>query len=307
MIVTVTLNPALDRTVYVPDFRAGEVNRALSSQIDAGGKGINVSKALKELGGESVACGLIGGQYGRTIKQYLKSVGIIYDFVDVVGETRVNIKIVDKHGVHTDINEPGFEVTESDLERLKENISHYAKSGNIIVISGSLPPNFSVESYGELCKIAAGASHFIVDAAGEALRESLKYCPDYIKPNVAELEKTLGRKITTDKEIVEGARDLMAMGAKNVAVSNGAKGCIFVNPERALRVKAPEVQVKGPVGAGDVMVAGIAHSIECDNDFESLARFAVAAGTASVTIEGTKMASRRTVLSIFSQTTAEYI
>ncbi len=301
MIVTVTLNPALDRTVFVPNFRAGEVNRSVSTVVDAGGKGINVAKALKELGSDSLACGLIAGQYGRQIKQYLTSVGVKYDFLDVAGETRVNIKIVDENGNHTDINERGFEVTHGDVERLKEYIGRYAKKGNILVISGSTPPNLSLEAYGELCKIASKASHLIVDAEGAHLLESLKACPDYIKPNKAELAKTLERPIITSEDVVSGARELIAKGAKNVAVSMGSEGAIFVNENTALIAKTPAVPVKGPVGAGDVMVAGIAHALECGNNFEDLARFAVSAGAASVTAEGTKMASRRTVLKLFAE------
>jgi len=307
MIVTVTLNPALDRTVFVPNFRAGEVNRAVSTVVDAGGKGINVAKALHELGSDSLACGLVAGQYGRQIKQYLTSVGVKYDFLDVAGETRVNIKIVDENGNHTDINERGFEVTAGDVDRLKEHLGRYAKKGNIIVISGSTPPNLTVEDYGALCQVASKASHLIVDAEGPLLLEGIKSNPDYIKPNKAELANTLGRPIETTEDVIAGARELIALGAKNVAVSMGSEGAIFVNADTAIRAKTPSVTVKGPVGAGDVMVAGIAHSLECENNFEDLAKFAVSAGTASVTAEGTKMASRRTVLKIFAEAETEIL
>ena len=305
MIVTVTLNPALDRTVFVPNFRAGEVNRAVSTVVDAGGKGINVAKALHELGSDSLACGLVAGQYGRQIKQYLTSVGVKYDFLDVAGETRVNIKIVDENGNHTDINERGFEVTHGEVERLKEYLARYAKKDNIIVISGSTPPNLTLEAYGELCQIASKAGHFIVDAEGDHLLEGIKAKPDYIKPNKAELAKTLGRPIVTTEDVITGARELIEKGAKNVAVSMGSEGAIFVSETRAIRAKTPAVPVKGPVGAGDVMVAGIAQSLECGNNMEDLAKFAVSAGAASVTAEGTKMASRRTVLKLFAETTIE--
>ena len=107
MIITVTLNPAVDRTMHVPKFCAGRVNRATSSRVDAGGKGINVSKALKELGCDSIACGLIAGRYGRMIKEQITAAGIKYDFVEVPGETRLNVKIISDDGTHTDINEPG--------------------------------------------------------------------------------------------------------------------------------------------------------------------------------------------------------
>jgi len=307
MIVTVTLNPAMDRTITIPNFTPGAVNRSTSTRLDAGGKGINVSKALKEMGTDSIATGFIAGANGRFIKDNLSGLGINYNFVEVAGETRVNIKIISEDGSHTDINEPGFNVTESDFERLIERIKPYCRHGNTIVISGSAPGNLPVESYVKLC--SAITSHegvkLIVDADGQYLNAALQAKPDFIKPNTAELARTLGREINTMEEIHAGALELISRGAKNVAVSMGAKGAVFVNAQQALHVSTPKVPVLGPVGAGDVMVAGIAHSLQNGNNFENLARFAVAAGAASVTIEGTRMASRRMVLSLFGETTVE--
>jgi len=306
LIITVTLNPALDRTVYVQSFRAGTINRAVDSRMDAGGKGINVSKALKELGTESIACGLIAGHTGRQIKELLTSVGLKYDFVEVQGETRVNIKIIDESSTHTELNEPGFEITRASFDQLCRAVENYATHENIIVISGSVPPNLSVADYGHLCA-EVGNSHagLIIDATGPYLLESLKYHPDFIKPNRDELRETLGVPVETREDVVNAARTLQGMGAKNVAVSMGGEGAIFVGSGETLLIRAPRVPVRGPVGAGDTLVAGIAHGMENRMDFESLTRFAVAAATASVTIEGTRMASRRTVLKIFDETISE--
>ena len=308
MIVTVTLNPAIDRTLVVPKFKAGTVNRAVSTRIDSGGKGINVSKALKELGTESLACGLIAGQNGRYIKEQLSALGINYDFVEVPGQTRINIKIIDENGMHTDINEPGFDVTESVFARLTDRVSNYAKHGNIIIISGSVPPNLPLGSYSELCCRACKKDvRLVLDADGEHLRAGLSAKPYFIKPNLAELTAALGYKVETFEEIKQGAYTLIGEGAQNVAISLGAEGAMFINEKQTLFVRAPKVPVLGPVGAGDVMVAGIAHSMENSNNLETLARFAVAASAASVTIEGTRMASRRTVLKLFEEITVERI
>ncbi len=309
MIVTVTLNPAIDRTISVPTFKYGAVNRAVSTRIDAGGKGINVSKALKELGTKSVATGLIAGKNGRFIKDSLSGLCISTDFVDVVGDTRVNIKIVSDGGVHTDINESGFDVLPHDFDRLIKRVRSYCRHGNIIVISGSAPANLSLDSYEKLCKTVLDHEgvKLIVDADGTHLRTALSARPDFIKPNVAELSGVLGREVKTLEEIRDGARELIAEGAKNVAVSMGGDGALFVNARQALYVQTPQIEVRGPVGAGDVMVAGIAQSLESGNDFESLARYSVAAAAASVTVEGTRMAPRHTVVSLFSQTTVEKI
>ena len=307
MIVTVTLNPALDRTITVPQFKPGAVNRSTSSRLDSGGKGINVSKALAEMGCDSIATGFIAGSNGRSIKERLTGQGINSNFVEVAGETRVNIKIVSEDGTHTDINEPGFDVTETDVQRLIDRVKTYCRHGNIIVISGSAPGNFSIDDYIRLCSAVTAHEgvRLIADADGAYLRAALSARPDFIKPNVKELSNTLGYEIETLDEICAGARQLIELGAKNVAVSMGSEGAVFVSPTQALYVRTPKVEVLGPVGAGDVMVAGIAQSMENGNDFASLARYAVAAGAASVTIEGTRMASRRTVLNLFGETTVE--
>lgn len=304
MIITVTLNPAVDRTLFVPKFSAGRVNRASSSRVDAGGKGINVSKALKELGAESIACGLIAGRYGRSIKEELTAQAIDYDFVEVPGETRVNIKIISEDGSHTDINEPGFSVSEADFDRLVERVCRNARRGSIVVLSGSVPPNLPLASYETLCRRVSEKEdvRLIVDADGIHLKAALAAKPAFIKPNLAELTSVLGYEPQGPMEIVKGARRLIEEGAQNVAVSMGSEGVVMVTPHRAVQVIPPKVTAVGPVGAGDVMVAAIAQSLLDGNDLHTTARYAAAAGTASVTVEGTRMASRRTVLSIFEQT-----
>jgi len=307
MIVTVTLNPALDRTITIPHFTPGTVNRSTSTRIDAGGKGINVSKALKEMGTDSFATGFIAGANGRFIKEHLSALCINTNFVEVEGETRVNIKIVSEDGSHTDINEPGFNVTDSDFDRLIERVRQFCRHGNVIVISGSAPGNLSLESYVKLCTTVTSFEgvRLVLDADGAHLRSALAAKPDFIKPNTAELSNALGYEVSTREEIRAGALQMIEWGAKNVAVSMGSEGALFVNAHQAIHVRTPKVEVRGPVGAGDVMVAGIAQSLENGNDFESLARYAVAAGAASVTIEGTRMASRRMVLSLFGETIVE--
>ena len=144
MIVTFTMNPAIDRTLLIPDFEPGKVNHVGITITDAGGNGVNVCRALKIMGTDSMTCGFIAGKNGRFIKDYLSSLNIPYDFVDVPGETRINIKIVDRNGLHTDINESGFEINETDFNRLKERLTQYVRRDNSIVLCGSTPPNFTV-------------------------------------------------------------------------------------------------------------------------------------------------------------------
>ncbi len=261
MIVTFLLNPAIDRTLIVPNFESGRVNHVGTTIIDAGGNGVNVSRALKVMGTDSMTCGFIAGKNGRFIKDYLSSLAIPFDFVDVPGETRVNIKIVDHNGVHTDINESGFEITDSDFNRLSERMAQYVRRDNSIVLCGSTPPNFTVERYGQICQaISARGCELFLDTSGKLLLEGLKSKPVYVKPNVQELEATLDTKVTSHEDICRGARELIGLGAQNVVVSMGAEGAIFMSGNKTLFVKAPKVQVRGPVGAGDVMMAGIVHA-----------------------------------------------
>ena len=262
MVVTFTLNPAVDRTLFVSKLKPNGVNRVLSAHFDAGGHGINVCRGLKVMGTESVACGFIGGQNGRMIKDFLSAASIPYDFIEIPGETRVNIKIVEEDGSHTDFNDVGFTISDSDYERLRDRMGPYIGHDNIIALCGAPTPGFTVERYGE---------------------------------------------VGSFDEIVAGARMLLEKGAQNVAVGMGEKGAVFVNAENALFVEAPKVTVLGPVGAGAVLVAGICHGLENRMDFESLAKYAVAAGSASVTVKGTGMAPRREIVRLYEKVRAHRI
>ena len=305
MIVTFTMNPAIDRTLLVPDFEPGRINHVTDTISDAGGNGVNICRALKVMGTDTMTVGFIAGQNGRFIKDYLSSQNIPYDFVDVPGETRVNIKIVDRSGVHTDLNSVGFEVSDSDYNRLYERVNAYIRRDNGIVLCGSIPPGFTVERFGQLCELVNSRScELYLDTSRELLLEGLKHKPVFIKPNLTELEATLGTRFASHEDICRGARELIGLGAQNVAVSLGAEGAIFMNSEQTLFVKAPDVPVIGPVGAGDVMMAGIVHARLNRMDFENIACYAVAAGSASVTVEGTRMAQRRVVLQLYNQTRA---
>lgn len=305
MTVTFTMNPAIDRTLVIPDFEPGRINHVTDTITDAGGNGVNVCRALKVMGTDSMTVGFIAGQNGRFIKDYLSSQNIPYDFVDVPGETRVNIKIVDRNGVHTDLNSVGFEVSDSDYNRLHERVNAYIRRDNGIVLCGSIPRGFTVERYGQLCRLVSERGcELYLDTARELLLEGLKYGPVFVKPNLTELEATLNTRFTSHEDICRGARELLDLGAQNVAVSLGAEGAIFMNREQTLFVEAPKVPIVGPVGAGDVMLAGIVHARQNRMDFENMACYAVAAGSASVTVEGTRMAQRRVVLQLYNQTSA---
>ena len=195
MIITVTLNPAVDKTVTVEKLCPGELNKVCSSREDAGGKGINVSKTIQSLGGKSIATGFLGGLPGDGIARTLKELEIEADFVQIDGQTRTNLKIADADGCVTEVNEPGPVVSGTECERLEEKLRERISPGDMVILSGSLPKGISVDFYGKLTEKmkALGASVF-VDADGEAFVHAVDAKPDVMKPNLAELERYFSKE-----------------------------------------------------------------------------------------------------------------
>jgi 1-phosphofructokinase len=294
MIITVTLNPAVDKTVEINDVHINRVNRVLSVRLDAGGKGINVSKIIMSLGGESRAIGFLGGKAGVFIKEYLDNMGIANDFVVIKGETRTNLKIVDPlQHTNTDINEMGPEITSEDIQQIDNYISHTVGEKSVMVFSGSVPPNMENDIYQKWIHSAKQkGARTLLDADGDLLRLGIEAGPYLIKPNIHELERLLARKIVSIEEAVECSRILMEKhGIEIVVVSMGEKGALFLNKEVTIFAEGITVDVKSTVGAGDSMVAALAYAIDKGYVFEKAAALAAAAGTANVMTCGTEPSS----------------
>ncbi len=257
-IATVTLNPAIDQTVSIPNFRADAVNRVAWKQDDAGGKGINVASFLAEAGYKISVSGFLGKENDTLFKTLFHQKGIADHFVYLPGETRVNIKIVDDaQGQVTDINYPGQSPTRQDVDGLKHAIHALAHSCDWFVFSGSVPGGMSTDIYDELIgPLKAQGKTVVLDTSGDALRFGLPAKPDLIKPNRAELEEVLNTRLTTHAKIVAAARELIGSGIKYVVVSMGAEGALFIDRTQAFHAQPPPVAVKSTVGAGDAMVAG---------------------------------------------------
>lgn len=305
MIITITLNPAIDRTLRIDKpLQPNKLNRAIGSQVEPGGKGINVSRAIKAIGGESVAIAFSAGTNGRALKDALTSMDIHHDFVDVPGQTRVNIQIIDNCGDHTEINEPGDKISDGDYLRFLERVEGYLDPENIFVLSGSTPPGFSLKNFGKLCRVIKDAGcRLIVDAAGEWLLEALKYKPDCVKPNLFELADVVGDKPTIDPEAVAAsARKLLDMGAGIVCVSMGQEGAVYVSKDSSEALYAntnPKIQEEGAVGTGDSIVAAIANGMRQDIKLDEIAKFSVAAGRACARLPGTEMATLKKVYEVY--------
>ena len=293
MIYTVTLNPALDKTVEIPSFAADSVNRITTMRTDPGGKGINVSKVISKLGGQSIATGILGGDTGLAIQSALKTMGLKTSCRFTEGETRTNLKVIDPvNHTNTDINEPGVTVSEEILNGLLAQLTAGLEKGDIVVLSGSLPkgsPRDTYYTWTGACK-KAGAK-VILDADGELLEAGLKASPYLIKPNNHELSQLLGETLATPEELNKAARRLMEEhGIAKVVVSMGGKGALYVTQDETIYAEGLKVPVGSTVGAGDSVVAALAVAEESGMGLEETVRLSTATGGANVMCSGTQAA-----------------
>lgn len=281
MIYTITFNPALDYISQVENFEIGKINRTQTEKILPGGKGLNVSIVLKNLGIESTALGFVAGFTGEELKTDIEQRGIKTDFVKVEkGLTRINVKISSKE--ETALNGNGPEVTEENIEQLLKKIDNI-KSDDTVILAGNIPKCINNNIYEIICKkLEQNKVRFIVDATKELLMNVLKYKPFLIKPNREELEETFKEKIETKEEIVEHAKRLQEIGAQNVLISLGGEGAILVTTEnKEYFLNAPKGKVLNTVGAGDSMVAGFVAGYEKSGDYEYAFKVGIATGSAS--------------------------
>ena len=298
MIYTITLNPAVDKTLMVPGFKAGSVNRVSFSKTDAGGKGINVSQVIKGFGIDNMAMGIAGGRNGKMITDAVESMGIKTDFVTVDGETRVNTKIVDtERRTTTDVNEAGCCVSSGDLDELLQRLAGKIVQGDIVVIAGSLPQGASDDTYGVWTKKCGelGAKVFL-DTSGEGMKKALENKPYFIKPNEKELEEIVGRELPELRDICKAAKELVEKGIKKVAVSMGGDGVLLATAEKMLYAPGIEVEVNTTVGAGDAVVAAFAVAEAEGLDEWDALMLAVASGTAAVMKSGSEPADVADIL-----------
>ncbi|MFZ5965563.1 MAG: 1-phosphofructokinase [Bacillota bacterium] len=284
MITTVTLNAAVDKTIEIDNFTPGQVNRIMKTEMKAGGKGINVSKVVKSLGGDTLCTGFLGGETGAWINSRLKAMNIASDFVWTDKETRTNIKIIDTYTRQiTDINDQGEEINAVYVQQLSQKIEEAAEKSSVMVFSGSLPQNISHDIYKDFVAIAKNKGcKTIVDANGPALIEAIKGIPYMIKPNIHELEDTFHVKINNEEEIAYQCKRLLDQGIGMVVVSMGAEGVVLATETKIWKAEAIPVTVKNTVGAGDTMVAAFAYGIHCGLGIEETLRLAVAASALTV-------------------------
>lgn len=282
MILTVTLNPSIDRRYFVEDFKQDMVFRAKEVQYTPGGKGLNVSRVIRIFKEPVIATGFLGGLSGQFIEEKLEELEIESQFMDIGNNTRSCIAILSNNGSQTEVLEPGPEISKNELDSFYKTYSELMDKCKVVCASGSIPRNTPKEVYKELIKIAKDKNKkFILDTSGEALKEGIKGSPYMIKPNKEELEAIIGHPIESEEELIKGLKTLAKYDIELIVVSLGAKGSIIYYNDGIYKVIVPEIGVINPVGSGDSMVAGLAVGLVKNYDFEKMVKLASACGTAN--------------------------
>ncbi len=294
MIATLTLNPCIDKTICINNFVFGGMNRVKETRVDPAGKGVNVAMAYRNLGGDVCCTGFNYDDGGQLVTDLLDKSGIRHDFVNVKGKLRTNLKIFDvSQRIATEINEPGYPVTENDLSKLLKKITEIKRGISTLALCGSVPQGVPNSIYAQIIGMMRSLSiRCVLDAEKELLCEGSLAQPYLIKPNLHELESAVGIKLKSMSELVKAARKFIDMGVSIVAVSLGEDGALLVNETQVFRSPVVRVEVKGTAGAGDSMIAGFCLAIEKSLSADDLLRYGMAAAAASCMNEGTMLCKK---------------
>lgn len=282
-IVTITLNPALDLTTRLEAMSLGEVNLVSEANLRAAGKGINVAIVLKDLGRDVGLTGWLGADNQQSFVSLFEARALDDHFVRVAGSTRINVKISEQSGRVTDLNLPGLDVHQEAVAALEAEIERLAPRTDWFVLAGSLPKGVEPDYCARLIKLLkAKGKQVIFDCSGAALSEGIKAAPTLVKPNLEELSQWAGRPIETLAEQADCARALQGSGIPHVVISNGADGLVWFGPDAVWQAIPPRMNVVSTVGAGDSLVAGLAHGLSLGWTPEQTLRLATAVSALAV-------------------------
>lgn len=302
MIYTITLNTALDRTIWVGSICADDCNRIEREESYAGGKGVDVSKVLTTFGIANKALGFVGAFAGEELEGRLINEGIACDFVRISGSTRTNIIINDMStGRQSIYNARGPDIAPYELMQMIHKVEKL-ENPEMVVISGSLPPGVNPEIYRKIIEIVKGnGARVILDTDGQGLQTGIRGFPDIIKPNLHELGRLVSGEINTTEEIISAADSLRKQGVKTVLISMGVKGMLLVSDEGRYRATPPEVEARNTIGAGDSTVAGFVFGLMTGRSQAQALCCAVAAGTATTLQPGTALCRMADFLHLLPQ------
>lgn len=307
MILTITLNPSVDHALFVDQLKPNDTNRVRRTERDAGGKGVNVARVAAELGADVLSTGFLGGGPGAYVRSVLSAQGVKHDFVEISGETRINFSVEDDSALPpTTFNEPGPAISASSFEQLRSHVRTMSKSASWVCLGGSLPPGVPQDAFKTLIQDCRQCScRIVLDADGEPLRLGLEAGPDFVKPNSREAGRLLGKVLERQEHFMEATRhclDRLYPQDPFVVISRGAEGAILATPTRTWLGHSPEVKVQSTVGSGDSLIGGMLWALEQGKSLEEAFRWGLAAGAATATTNGSEIARRPIVESLYPRT-----
>lgn len=292
-VVTITLNPALDLTGSVNQLNVGSVSLVGQSSLHAAGKGVNVANVLSELGAQVTVTGFLGRDNQELFCQLFEQLGVQDAFIRIAGATRINVKLVEQNGAVSDINFPGIQVTEADIEAFEATLQRLAQDHDYFVLAGSLPQGISPQrSAGWIAQLRSMNKKVLFDSSRDALLAGLDAKPWLIKPNDEELSQWCGRELTTLTDCQQASTELAQKQIENIVISMGAEGVMWLHENQWLHAKPPKMPVVSTVGAGDTLVAGLCWGHMQRMEKESLLRFATALSALAVTQVGVGLGDR---------------
>lgn len=309
MIITLTLNPAVDQTVWVQRLAMGAVNRLRESQLDPAGKGINVSRMVYRLNWPTIAFTLLAGEVGAIVERALEGEGVVHHYVSVAGQTRINVTVVEEEsGTATSFYAAGPEVGPEHLAQIEDLLTFWLQAGLVLVLAGSVPPGCPPDIYARYIRLAdTKGVKTVLDADREPFRLGVEARPYLIKPNVAEAERLLGRPLPDLTAVIQAALELVSWGIQVVVISMGPDGAVCAQGDKVWHAIPPKVVRKSTVGSGDSMVAGLAVALARGVDIVEGLRLGTAAGAATAMTPGTALGSREEVAQLLPRVTIRQV
>lgn len=309
MISTITLNPSIDKTIYVSKLTCNDTNRISKVEIDAGGKGINCSRMLAELGAETKALAFLGGVTGHYIQFVMEKAGVPLEYVEIEKPTRVNVCIEDMSGAPpTTLNERGGPVDHRELVELFEKAKDISRESSYVVLGGSVPLGVNPDVHKVLVQIAsAGGAKVVLDADGDALVEGLQSKPFMIKPNRDEAERLLDKIFESKTDVARGALELNERGIELVVISLGKQGAIACHEGIIYDATSPACEPKSTIGSGDSLIAGLLYGLEKGLPLEESLKIGCAAGAATAMSDGTCIGKKADVDTLLKETNVSKI
>lgn len=293
MILTVTLNPAIDKSVFLENVNLGKVNRMKESQEDVGGKGINVSKVVKQFGVPTAATGVLGNKNQLIFNEFMAESGIDNEFITVEGSTRTNIKVIELNNSRTtDLNDKGLVLSKQTVKEFEDKLIELSKKSDMVVLSGSVPIGLDNAYYGRLIELLNPYTDVILDADGEKLIHGIKSSPRMAKPNKEELEASFGVRLDTNEEVVSFCRELMTKySIQEMLITMGGDGSLLITEDKYFYSHPIKVDVINTVSAGDSFIGGYLAEYFKTGDYVKSLKCGVTCGTLAVTKKGTELFS----------------